>query len=406
MKYLFFRAFPALSHRNYQLWASGQFVSLIGTWIQMIAQGWLVLELTHAALWVSIIAALNSLPILLLTLFGGLIVDRFSKRKVLFIAEFSAMILAFTLGFLTIFHLVTVWHIAVLAFLLGVVSAIDMPARLAFSFEMVDKKSLSSALALNAGMFNGARVVGPGLAGYLIAFVGLGGAFLVNGISFIAVLIAMLFMRTTPSKPVIHPHPFLAIRQGLSYAFSNVIIRRLLIFSGFISIFGWSYMVILPVVVKNTFHMDASGLGLFNAVAGLGALIGSFLISGLSRMFGPWKFILTGSFLFAFSLFIFSFTTNLYIALLCLFGIGLGLIMQFATINSAIQHVVVDSLRGRVMSVYTLMFLGMTPFGSLQIGFLSQQLGTAWALRISSLVVLGISLLFLLKRVKRPGLEN
>lgn len=381
-------AFPALQHRNYQLWFIGQLTSLIGTWIQMVAQGWLVLQLTNSAFWVGAISALGTLPVLLFGLFGGVIVDRYSKRRILFIAETGAMILAFILGFLTITGTVTVTHIAILAFLLGAVSAVDMPARLAFAVELVGgKKSLASALALNAGMFNAARVVGPGIAGLLIASIGLGGSFMVNGFTFIAVLIALYLIRVKRIQPPSHPHPIRAVKDGIRYSFRHVPIRTLLIFASITSIFGWSYATILPVVVKDVFHLDASGLALFNAVAGLGALIGSIILSAFSNKISFQKFIIGGSIIFSTSLVIFSFTSQILFAIPLLFFTGLGLIMQFGTINTTIQHMVDDSYRGRVMSIYSLMFLGMSPLGSLEVGYVAEHMGSQFAIRIGAIVV-------------------
>ncbi len=298
------------------------------------------------------------------------------------------MFLAFILGFLTITGSVTVIHIAVLAFLLGTVTAVDMPARLAFAVELVGgKKSLASALALNAGMFNAARVVGPGIAGLLIASIGLAGSFIVNGFTFIAVLIALYFIRVKRTHSPSHPHPVHAVKDGIRYSFRHVPIRTLLIFASVTSIFGWSYATILPVVVKDVFHLEASGLGLFNAVAGLGALVGSIILSAFSKKISFTKFIIGGSIIFSIALILFSFTSRIFFAVPLLFFTGLGLIMQFATINTTIQHMVEDSYRGRVMSIYSLMFLGMSPLGSLEIGFVAEHMGSPFAIRIGAIIV-------------------
>jgi MFS family permease len=384
----FFNTFPAFEHVNYRFWFVGQTVSLIGTWIQMVAQGWLVLQLTDSAFWVGMISALGTLPVLFFSLFGGVVVDRFSRRKILFIAESFAMVLAVVLGILTLNGHITIYQVAVLSFLLGIVSAVDMPARLAFAVEMVGKRSLSSALALNAATFNGARVIGPGIAGALIAAIGLGGAFLINGLSFLSILIALFFIRVKPHVPHPQSHPLRAISDGIQYAYSHPMIKSLLIFVGVTSIFGWSYAVILPVIVKRIFHMDAAGLGYFNAVAGLGAVVGTMILSAYSGKISHMKFIIGGSWLFASALILFSFTDNPGIAMFLLFFVGLGLIMQFSTINATIQHMVEDRYRGRVMSIYTLMFLGLSPFGGLQIGYLSELVGTQMTIRIGAIIVL------------------
>lgn len=405
MKYYFFRAFPAFTHKNYRIWVAGQFTSLIGTWMQMVAQGWLVLDLTNSALWVGIIAALNALPVLFFSLFGGFIVDKFPKKRVLFVAECSAMVLALVLGILTITGVVTVLHIAVLAFLLGVVNAIDMPARLSFTNEMVEKESLSSALALNAGMFNGARVVGPMIAGYVIVSIGIGLAFVANSLSFLAVLVALFFIKEKRFVPNTHPHPITAIRAGISYSLSHTVIKNLLIFAGLLGVFGWSYIVIMPVVVREIFNGDAALLGFLNAIAGIGSLAAAMIVSATSNKVNPWKIILSGGAILGISLILLGLTASIYVGSVAMFGIGLGLLLQFATINATIQHNVDNNFRGRVMSIYAFMFQGMTPFGSMQVGFLAEKFGAPIAMQVSGLIVLLLCLYFF-KRVKVTSLQS
>lgn len=373
--------------------------------MQMVAQGWLVLELTNSALWVGIIAALNALPVLFFSLFGGFIVDKFPKKRVLFISEVSAMILALTLGILTITGVVTVLHIAILAFLLGVVNAIDMPARLSFTNEMVEKDSLSSALALNAGMFNTARIIGPMIAGYVIVSIGIGLAFVANALSFVAVLIALLFIKEKRFVPETHPHPITAIKQGVSYSISHPIIKNLLVFAGLLAVFGWSYIVIMPVIVREIFKGDASLLGFFNAFAGIGSLTAAILVSALSHKVNPWKIILSGGGILGLSLILMGLTRSTIVGAMAMFGIGFGLLLQFATINATIQHNVDNSFRGRVMSIYAFMFQGMTPFGSMEIGFLAEKFGSSIAMQVSGITVLLLCLYFF-KRVKVTSLQR
>src|SRR6478735_3367352 len=255
------KAFPALQNKNYKAYFSGQLVSLIGTWLQIVSQGWLVLQLTNSALQVGIIAALSTLPSLFLTLFGGVIVDQFSKRKILLFTQTAAMVLAFTLGMLTLTGVVTVWMIGICAYLLGVVNAIDSPARQAFVSEIVTKEQLPSAIALNSGIFNAARVIGPSIAGLLIALIGTGGAFITNAITYIAVIWVLNKMQVIEPPHKKKLEVIKAIKDGLSYSFTHPIIRTLIIFTGVSSIFGWSYTTLLPIIARETFHLGAAGLG-------------------------------------------------------------------------------------------------------------------------------------------------
>jgi len=399
-------AFPALQNRNYQLYFSGQLISLIGTWLQIVAQGWLVLQLTNSAFLIGLITALGTLPTLFLTLFGGVVVDQFPKRKILLFTQSSAMVLAFILGALTIFEVVTVWEIAVIAFLLGSVNAIDSPARQAFVSEMVSKEQLASAIALNSGIFNSARVIGPSIAGILIALIGTGGAFVVNGISYIAVIIALMAMRINFNPIRKKVNAIKAIREGLSYSFSHPIIRTLILFTGVSSIFGWSYTTIMPVIAKNEFHLGAAGLGYLYAATGLGSVLATVLIALFSKRISPLWFIVGGNSLFAISLILFTFTTTLSIALLLLFFAGLGLLSQFAMMNTVIQSLVKSELRGRVMSIYVFMFLGLTPFGNFEVGWLSEKVSSGFAIRLGAIIVFLFGIFVFLYRNKiRDGYE-
>lgn len=393
-------AFPAFGSRNYRLYFAGQLVSLVGTWLQIVAEGWLVLQLTNSAFYIGLIAALATAPSLLFSLFGGVIVDSFSKRKILLFTQSMAMVLAILYGLLTVFHIITIWEIAVLAFLLGMVNALDIPARQSFVIELVGGEALPSAIALNSAVFNAARVVGPAVAGALIAVVGTGGAFLLNGVSYIASIAGLYYIVTSPVVRHGRIHPIKAIKEGISYSFSHPIIRILLIFTGVISVFGWSYSTIMPYIARNTFHIDASGLGYLYAASGLGALAGTFLLSAFSKKFTPAAFIIGGNTLFAVSLILFSFSRSTAMALPLLFLGGTGLITTFATMNTTLQQMVDNSMRGRVMSIYTLMFLGLSPLGNFQIGFVAEHFGPGTAIRIGAIIALLFGILVYLRRNK------
>lgn len=397
-KILFF--LPAFSSNNYRLYFSGQLISLIGTWLQIVAQGWLVLKLTNSAFSVGLVAAVSALPTLLFSLFGGVIVDKFPKRKILLFTQTSSMILAFILGTLTVLKVINVWEIAFLAFLLGVVNALDIPARQSFVVELVGKENLPSAISLNSGTFNGARVIGPSFAGFLIGLIGIGGAFIVNGFSYIAVIIALLKIKVADIVSHTHKNPLKAIKEGISYAFTHPIIKTLLIFTAVMSVFGWSFTTVLPVITQNIFHMDAAGLGYLYAAVGLGAVSGSISVSAFSKKVSPLFFILGGNTLFSIAIMLFTLSANLPIALFFLFLAGFGLLAMFSMINTTIQNMVEDHFRGRVMSLYTIMFLGMTPFGSLQVGYLSQHFGTGFAIRVGAVITLAFGALIFFNREK------
>lgn len=381
--------FPAMGSRNYQYYFTGQLISQIGTWLQIVSEGWLVLQLTNSAFMIGLVAACATLPSLLFSLFGGVIVDRFNRKYLIILTQSCSMILALSLGFLTLFHLINVWEIALFAFLLGVVNSVDMPARQAFVYEMVGKEKMASAIALNAGIFNSARVIGPSVAGILIAIVGPAGAYLLNGFSYIAAIIVQFLIVPIATKITEeHSHPFLAIKEGVSYTISHPVIRSMILLTGVVSIFGWSYTTIMPYIARNVFGQGAAGLGYLYAAAGLGALVATFTISAVSNRIKPIVFILGGNTLFALAMIGFSFIHTISFAYLFLFIGGFGLLSAFAVINAQIQHMVEGRFRGRVLSVYLLMFVGLFPVGNFQIGFVSEHFGPQFAIRIGAVIVL------------------
>jgi len=394
-------SFPALKSRNYLLYFVGQLLSLVGTWLQIVAEGWLVFQLSHSAFYVGLDAAISTIPTLFLSLFGGVIVDRFSKRKILIFTQGASMILAFILGILTVLKIIHVWEILFLAFLLGVVNAIDSPARQSYVVELVDdKKYLSSAIALNSGMFNAARVIGPTIAGLLIAGFGTGIAFLLNGVSYIAVIIVLFYINTPNKILPTNTHPIEAIKEGVRYAFASSTIKILLIISAVMAIFGWSYGTLLPVIATNTFHINASGLGFLYASAGVGALLGAALISAFSHKVNRWSIIIFGNLFFSISLLFFSFMTNVYMAAFFLFLIGLGIVSQFSMINTIIQNSIDDSMRGRVMALYTISFIGLAPIGNFEIGLVAEKFGTEFSIRSNAFVLIAFGLFIFSYRKK------
>jgi len=381
--------FPAFEAKNYRYYFTGQLISQIGTWLQIVSEGWLVLQLTNSAFMIGLVAACATVPSLLFSLFGGLIVDRFDKKKLIIVTQSCSMVFALCLATLTFLHVITVWQIALFAFLLGVVNSVDMPARQAFINEMVEKDKLSSAIALNAGTFNSARVIGPSIAGILIAIIGPAGAYFLNGISYIAaIFVLFLIVPLKLKQKKDNTRPLQAIKDGVAYTFTHPIIRSLIILTAVVSVFGWSYTTIMPFIAKNIFHQNAAGLGYLYAAAGLGALVATFVVSGAGRKIGSSVFINGGILLFSITMIFFSFTTNIWVAYLTLFLGGFGLLSAFSIINARIQHLVEPHFRGRVLSIYLLMFVGLFPVGNLQIGFLSEQYGPQFAIRIGAIIVM------------------
>lgn len=399
--------FPAFSNRNYRLYFTGQLVSLIGTWLQIVAQAWLVLQLTDSPVLLGAITALTTLPTLLFTLFGGVIVDRNPKKKVLLFTQVSSMCLAMILGALTLLDVVNLWYIGILSFLLGTVNSVDAPARQAFVSEITTKEQLPSAIAMNSAIFNTARAIGPAIAGVLIATVGTGWAFIVNGFTYLAVIGSLLSMQVEQFVAARKTHPIAAIKEGVRYSAQHPIIKNLLIFAAMLSIFGWSYTTILPLIAKLEFGLDATGLGYFYMAGGFGALLSAFLVAGLSKKVSPVFFIIGGNVVVTFNLVLFTLTTNFYLASVFLFFAGMGLVAQSSTLNSTLQGLVKKEFRGRIMSLYVLMFIGLVPLGNFQIGYISEAVGTGFAIQIGAgiLFVFGMVLMVYRRRIKMAYLK-
>ncbi len=389
-------AFPAFRNPNYRFFFFGQFVSVVGTWMQIVAQGWLVLELSDSAFYLGVIAALATTPSLLFSLFGGVVVDRFSKKNVLYCTQLSNMVLALTLGFLTLYDVVTIPIIGVIAFLMGTVNAVDAPARQAFVSTIVTRNELPSAIAMNSGIFNAARAVGPAVSGVLIASVGSGMAFIINGVSYIALMFALYFIRYREKIKAPSGKPFHAIKAGVRYALTHPLIRVLLLFTGILSVFGWSYSTLMPFIAKSIYQLEAQGLGYMYTATGLGSVLATLLVGAYGTKISRIWFLIGGNVLFAISLLLFSFAPPLPLALVLLFFMGMGLLSQAATMNTVIQTVVRNEFRGRVMSIYVLMFLGLAPLGNFEIGFLSENFSVAVALSFNAILVLlaGLSIFY------------
>ena len=385
--------FAALRYRNYRLWFFGQATSLVGTWMQSVAQGWLVYQLTGSKLALGAISFAGSIPTLFLMLPAGVLADRFPKRKLLLMTQTAMMLCAFALAALAASGVLQVWHIGVLAFGLGVANSFDAPARQSLAVEMVeDRRDMMNAIAMNSTMFNLARIAGPAIGGVVLAHLGAVWCFALNGLSFLAVLVALWRMRLPQVALAPQNEPFAAqIVTGLRYIWGNTPIRTIIALVGVSSLFGLSYATLMPAYVVDVLHVGEAGLGSLSAAVGVGALIGSLAVASLGSFRRKGLLLAAGSLIFPLALLSFAQTRYLPLSLACLALVGFGFVMQNATSNTLVQSIVPDDLRGRVMGAYTLTFFGTTPFGALLAGTLAQALGPALAVVLSAGVTLAFA---------------
>ena len=395
--------FRALQHRNFQLFIAGQLISLIGTWMQSTAQLWLVYKLTGSAALLGVFGFANQVPILFLASLGGYVGDRYSRHKGVIWTQTASMILAFTLAGLTLTHLIQVWHLIFIAFLVGIVNAFDVPIRQAFLVQMVGKEDLPNAIALNSSIFNGARVVGPAIAGFAIAWIHEGWCFFLNGVSFLAVIAALLAMRIPHSAPKRDDEvsPLQNFVQGFRFAMNDLPIRSALLLLSLLSLFALQYTVFLPVFAKDVLHSGARGFGLLMSSAGVGAVFGALHFAARTNYKGLAKWIAFTSSACAVSLIAFSRSQVFWESQLALFVVGFAATSQMAATNTVVQSRVPDELRGRVMAVYATMFMGVQPIGSLIAGGVAKNIGAPYTLALFGILVLLGSLFFLFRVVLR-----
>jgi MFS family permease len=365
----------ALHHRNFQLFFSGQLISLTGTWMQTVAQSWLVYRLTGSSLLLGSVGFASQIPIFLVAPVGGTVADRMNRQKVVIATQVASMILAFILAALTLTHTVKVWHIFVLAALLGVVNAFDIPGRQSFLVDMVGRDDLMNAIALNSSMFNGARVVGPAIAGILVARIGEGWCFFVNGISYIAVIIGLLLMSVHCPRRSESESPLHDIIEGFRWVEHTGPIRSLLLLLGLVSLVGMPYTVLMPIFADRILHGGARGLGILMGFTGIGALLGALTLALRTGIRGLGKLVSICCAGFGISLIAFSFAKIFWLSAALLIPVGFFIMLQMACSNTLVQSMVPDALRGRVMAVYSMMFMGMAPFGALLGGAVADRLG-------------------------------
>jgi len=367
------KTFSALQHRNYRLYFFGQLVSLTGTWMQNVAQSWLVYQLTGSPLYLGIVSFAASIPILAFSLGAGVYIDRVPKRWMLVRTQTAAMILAFILSADVFLGWVQPWHIVILSFLLGTVNTFDGPARQSFVVDMVGREDLSNAIALNSTIFNSARIFGPTIAGITLALFGAAWCFFLNGLSFIAVIIALMMM-TVQNKAVAQKAGSVAqqAREGLSFIWHHQTVRTLLIMVAVSNIFAFGYSSLMPAFAKDVLGQGPAGLGLMSAAIGTGALVGALLVASLGRTMSKGKMLTAGNLLFPMMVLLFSASRNFYLSLFILFLTGISFMIQNNMTNTLIQTSIPDELRGRVMSVFTLVFMGFFPIGSLLAGTVAE----------------------------------
>lgn len=388
------QTFAALQYPNYRLWFAGQLVSLFGTWMQATAQGFLVFELTNSATYLGYVSFAAGIPTWLLTLFGGVVADRMHRRNLLVITQTFMMLLAFTLASLTFLELVQPWHVIILAFFLGTANAFDTPARQAFVREMVGREHLTNAIALNSALFNSATAIGPAVAGLTYALVGPAWCFTINGITFLAVITALLLMRfeNTP-RLVQKSSAILDIKIGVKYAVSHPTIRILIVGLGLVSLFGLGFITLMPAWAVNVLGGDVRTNGLLQSARGLGAFLGAIMIASLGAAHIRGRWLTLGSFVFPALLVLYTFSRWLPVSMLILVGVGWGFMVLVNLSNSLVQTQVPDELRGRVMSIFTLSFFGVFPIGSLLAGATADIIGEPTTVLIGGLIIFTFALL-------------
>lgn len=367
----------ALRHRNFRIYFLGTFVSFIGTWMQRVAQSWLVYRLTGSAWWLGVIGFAGQVPVFLLALLGGVLADRYSRHRLIILTQTLALIQALVLALLTLSGHVTVSAVLILAFLLGVINAFDMPARQSFIVALVGREDLMNAIALNSSVVNSARIVGPTLAGLLVAWLGEGLCFLLNGMSYVAVIAGLLMMGTL-NDHVEQPagSALASLLEGFNYVSRTRPVRALLLLLAFVSLFGMPYMVLMPIFADRILHGGPRAFGVLMGAAGVGAVGGALLLAARRHVEGLRRVVAMSVATFGVMLLLFSLSRNLMLSATLVVPVGFTLMLHMSASNTLLQAMVPDHMRGRVMSFYSMSLMGMAPFGSLCAGAVATHLGT------------------------------
>ncbi len=385
----------ALRHRNFQLFFSGQLISLVGTWMQTIAESWLVYRLTGSSLLLGAVGFSSQIPVFLVAPLGGIVADRYNRQRVVIGTQVCSMILAGIYAALTLSGRIKIWEIFVLAALLGVVNAFDIPGRQAFLMDMVGREDLMNAIALNSSMFNGARIIGPAIAGILVARIGEGWCFFANSVSYIAVIAGLLMMQITRVAPrATGVSPLAHIMEGFRFVRGTAPIRVILLLLGLVSFVAMPYVVLMPIFADRVLHSGARGLGILMGATGVGALLGALTLASRSgvRGLGRWVAYSCGG--FGVFLVLFSFSHTFWLSTALLVPVGFCMMFQMSSSNTLIQAMSPDELRGRVMAVYSMMFMGMAPFGTLLAGALADRLGAPVTVAMGAVAAIGGAVIF------------
>lgn len=396
--------FPALRHRNFRLFWFGQMISLIGTWMQNIGQDWLVLKLTNSAFLLGVVSALQFLPMLFLSLFAGVVIDRFTKRKILIFTQTSLMVTALALATLTALNIINYWEILVLATIVGFINTIDNPARQSFIIDLVGKEDLMNAISLNSSIFNAARIIGPGIAGVLIGLLGYALCFYLNALSFIAVITGLILIdvKVSKSRAMLKREDVISdIKEGLLYIKNTPIIFATILMMAVLSTFAINFNVLVPVFAKNILNQNSTGYGFLMSSMGVGALIGALILASLSKKGAkPFYLILGGVGLCVFQILI-GFQSYYWLTTILLALSGFSMITFSASANTTVQLNSSNRFRGRVMSVYSLVFGGVTPIGALYAGSLAEKVGAHMTFIISGIIGIAYILYVVLFKYKK-----
>ncbi len=393
----------ALAHRNFRLFFFGQGVSLIGTWMQSVALGWLVLEITNSPFAVGLNQALRSLGVLVFALYAGVVVDRVDKRRLIVWTQVLQMLEALALALLVWTRTIAPWHVMVLAVGFGIVNAFDIPARQAFLVDLVGRDDLMSAIALNSSMFNAARIVGPAVAGVLIGAAGVAMCFFLNGVSYIAVIASLLAMRLPPFAPRPATAAWEGFRAGVRFIRSDARVLGLVVLVAVFSVFGFPFLVLMPVVARDVLHTNARGYGVLMAAVGVGAMLGALALATRGRRVRQGPALLEGGAAFGVLLVLFATARTFATALLLLALAGCAMIVTTALANTMLQTIVPDELRGRVMAFYAFVFVGMAPLGAFQAGLLAEHTTAPFAIAVGGA---GCVIAILLTAWLAPELRN
>ena len=392
------QAFRALRHRNFRLFVAGQIVSLVGTWMQNVAQAWLVYRLTHSELLLGTAWFCTQIPVFAFGALGGLAADRHSRHRLVILTQTLSMLQAFVLAALTLSGKVQVWHILTLAVGLGTINAFDMPGRQSLIIEMTSKEDLLNAISLNSAIFNAARVVGPAIAGLLVAAFGEGLCFLLNGVSFMAVIGCLLAMRLPKFKRQVQDSPWAHLVQGLKYVHGHRAVRTLLGMMAAVTIAGMPAVVLMPFFADDIFHRGSRGLGILLGAMGVGAVAGTLVLAWRASISGLPKVIFWSALLLGAGFCVFAMSNAFYLSLAIMPVIGYSVMRQMASANTLIQTLIPDEFRGRTMAFYSMTVVGLGPFGSLAAGELAHAYGARVTVLAGGLLAIAAACIFRLRR--------